>query len=1053
MGKFEVYNASAGAGKTYTLVKNYLAICLGSENTMKFREILAITFTNKAANEMKERIVEQLRQMGTYTASDKKDDAAYSMLFQLADELKLSPEKVSYRSRDILSTILHNYSAFSVSTIDKFTNRLIRSFAQDLKLNSNYEVELDSGEMLSEAIDRMLANLVEGSSTSQVLLEFVNAKLDEGKSPRPEQSLQDMGKNLFDEGAMPFLKKLKGFDSARVMEAGKSLKKEQKQFEASLKSQADQLLDLIHSHGVEKMDFSRGTVYNYITNLQNTDESKWPPNATVLKVLDGGDFYSRANAKNVASKFSPIESELRHGLALAVESVLENYPRYHLISKILTDIYSLATLAEIESNLELVKDETNRLPIGEFNKLISEKLDQEPTAYLFEKLGDRYHYFFIDEFQDTSVLQWKNLLPLIGNAMASSGSVMIVGDGKQSIYRWRGGDVSQFVNLSNDTDPSNKILVGEEIRELYQREKVTLGSNYRSRKQVVEFNNDFFTKAASQLEGEQFKDLYNEASQKVERQEGGYVYLNRLQHDKDTYEEQQCEECLRIIMSVADRGYDLKDITIITRRKQDGSLLAEFLLNHAISVVSPDSLIIAQSADVRAVVSFLKFLVRPDDHGIRWDFLNKIWEADTVRKGFSEKHLFLDKLIHLRAHDLHHYLEETLEGYSLSGILELSLLDKVYRIANMLNLPIQTNPFLHTFMDQVVDYQNKKGDGEAGFVRWWDDKGSSRSISLPEGNSAVNIMTVHKSKGLEFPVTIVPFADWLATTEPGGSSTWMNIEEFNIEGLPVARVKLSESNETFETYRELYNSNKENVYLDNLNLAYVAFTRAVDELYVIGSTGKHKDSQNFTRYIAHYFKESDIDGNMLELGEPLALTRETDLKTAEAKGFDLYKGANWYQKVRISIDAPLNWIDEESSSAAYGKRVHSLMAQVNTKSDVNDVLQKNLDEGYISSLEYDELKPVIGGLVNDSVLQTYYVDGLEVINEEEILIPGNFSARPDRVVVGDNRAHIIDYKTGVVQQNHRQQLDEYRALLTRMGYPNGDNVLIYLAEKPEVVKW
>ena len=975
------------------------------------------------------------------------------MLFQLAEELGLRPEKVSFRSRDILTTILHNYSAFSVSTIDKFTNRLIRSFAQDLKLNSNYEVELDSGEMLSEAIDRMLADLEENSATSQVLLEFVNTKLDEGKSPRPEQSLQEMGRNLFDEGALPFLKRLKGFDSAKVMESGNSLRKEQKQFEAILKGQASQLLDLVHSHGIDKMDFSRGTVYNYITNLQSTDETKWPPNATVLKVLDGGPFYAATKAKVLAAKFDPIDEKLRQGLALAVQSVVENYPRYHLIGKILKDIYSLATLAEIETNLELVKDETNRLPIGEFNKLISEKLDQEPTAYLFEKLGDRYHYFFVDEFQDTSVLQWKNLLPLVGNAMASSGSVMIVGDGKQSIYRWRGGDVSQFVNLSNDTDPSNKIKIGEEVKELYPRKKVNLESNYRSRKEVVEFNNDFFTTTGKLLEGESFQQLYGEAAQKVERQEGGYVYLNRLQYDKETYAEDQCKECFRIINSVVERGYSLKDVTIITRRKSDGAILAEFLLGEGISVVSPDSLMIDQSADVRAIVSFLKFLVRPDDLGVRWDFLNKLWNSEAVGIGFEEKHLFMDKLIHVPAYKLHEFLESNLVDYSLANLLELSLVDKVYYVAGLLKLPIQKNPFLHTFMDQVVDYQNKKGDGESGFVRWWDEKGNTKSISLPEGNDAVNLMTVHKSKGLEFPVTIVPFADWQSTTEPGGSSSWMDIETFGIEGLPVARVGLKDDAYAFDEYKTLHQSNKENVYLDNLNLAYVAFTRAVDELYIIGSKGRHGEGARFTRYISQFFTDKGLGEDIVEFGTPMVVKEGLEKKYTDSVGLEGYTGANWIKKVKISIDAPLNWVDGESAQTSFGKRVHSLMAQIKHHHEVEGVLNENLAKGAISAAEYEELSPVIRGLIKDPVLADYFSESTNVINEEEVLIPGNLSARPDRVVVAENKAHIIDYKTGAVHSKHREQLDSYRNWLTQMGYPNGDNVLVYFGEKPEVIKW
>lgn len=1054
MGKFEVYSASAGAGKTYTLVKNYLKICLDSENNMKFREILAITFTNKAANEMKERIVEQLKEFSEYTSPRKDPDKSYGMLLQLAEEIGVAPEKLSYRARDVLSNILHNYSAFSVSTIDKFTNRLIRSFAQDLKLSSNYEVELDSGEMLSEAIDRMLADLEENSTTSEVLLQFINTKLDEGKSPRPEMNLQQMGYNLFNEGAMPFLKKLRGLDTSSIMQAGKKMKAELVEMEDRLKKQALQLMELIKANGIEKMDFSGGHVYNFINYYLEGRVDKWAPGKMVLKGLEpDASFYAKAKAKTLAFKFDPIELDLRNGLQLLVESFQELFPRYHLIDRILRDIYSLATLAEIESNLELVKEETNRLPIGEFNKLISEKLDKEPTAYLYEKLGDRYHFFFIDEFQDTSVLQWKNLLPLINNAMASSGSVMIVGDGKQSIYRWRGGEVSQFINLCNDADPSNKVAVGEQLMELYPRYNINLGSNYRSRKNVVEFNNEFFTLTGKMLEGEHFQVLYNEASQNVERQEGGYVYLKRFSYDKQTYEEQQCRECLRIIRDAVKRNYSLSDITIITRRKQESALLADFLVKENIAVVSPDSLEVSQSSGVRALVSFLKFLVRPDDLEGRWEFLNALWSQPAIQARFDEKHLFLDRYIHQQALQVHHFLEEHIEAYNYAELLKLSLGDKIYRMSAILKLEVQGNPFLHTFLDQAVDYQNKKQDGEAGFIRWWEEKGCTKSINLPAGVEAVNLMTVHKSKGLEFPVTIVPFADWLATREPMGSSTWMEVGSLEMHGLPVARVGLSEQQYAYDVYRQLHQANKENVYLDNLNLAYVAFTRAVDELYVLSARGIFQEGEKLTRYISSYFETKGLDPECIEIGSRGVKEAKNQEKVSGRGNLMEYASVNWFDKLRVSVDAPLNWKAGEGDQASYGKKVHSLMSKITDSKQVDSVLARELERGNISSDEYSELLPVIQGLTQDPVLVQYFEEGLEVFNEEEILIPGNISARPDRVVRKGDKLHIIDYKTGVPLPVHQEQVNGYRLLLQEMGYPDGDNVLVYLAGQPEVVKW
>ncbi|WP_417609950.1 UvrD-helicase domain-containing protein [Owenweeksia hongkongensis] len=1047
MSKFKIYNASAGAGKTYTLVKEFLRICLKGENANQYRQILAITFTNKAANEMKERIVQKLE-----TFANEQESIQDPMFFQLAEELQVPHIRLSYAAQAALKSILHNYSAFSVSTIDKFTNRLIRSFSQDLKLSSNYEVELDTDELLREAVDRMLADLMEGDATSKVLLEFINDKLSEGKSPRPEQSLLAMGKNLFDEAAYPYLKHLKGFGKEEIMKAAGKLRKEKKDWEDKWSDEALEMMTLIHSQGIERMDFSSGTVYNYILNFVERDSSKWPINKTLEKVVfDGAPFYAKTKAKNLAPKFNPIEDELRTRLEKLVKEVVEVFPRYHLITKILKDVYSLAVLAEIDKNLQEVKEEENKLPIGEFNKLISDKLENEPTAYLFEKLGDRYQYFFIDEFQDTSVLQWRNLLPLINNALSANGSAMIVGDAKQSIYRWRGGEVGQFIDLSNDVDPSNKVLLNGEEMELYSRETLNLGSNYRSRKNVVEFNNDFFTNSADLMQEEVFKDIYAASNQNVERQDGGYVCLKQIEYDKETYEQQQCEESLAVIQDAISRGYTLSDITIITRKKDYLAALAEFLLDKGIKVISPDSLLLEQSQEVRSLVSFLKFLCRPDDFASRWDFLSSLWALDVIKEKYKEEHRFISSHVKSNPVELNSALSGIIPNYSYPELLQQGLLDKVYLLARWFKLDVQGNPFLHTFVDKVSDFQNNKKGGEAEFCRHWDDKGSRQSIALPDGVDAVNLMTVHKSKGLEFPITIVPFADWLSTREPNGSSAWMNLESHDMAGLPVARVSLSENANAHEDYQNLHLRNKGLVYLDNLNLAYVAFTRAVDELYVFGSKGKPKESSNLTIYISQYFRNKGVEGLMLEVGER-GQKRQEDVKD-NALMWKNYEAVSWQDRLRITIDAPLDWNAGESEGTSYGKKVHGVFAKLDGKASVEEIIDNEVILGRLTNEESEPLKTLIDSVLANPEVMPYFAEGVGVLNEKDILLPKKGSLRPDRLSVVDGVVHIIDYKTGVSDPNHQKQLDAYSDVLLEMGFKVGDKVLIYLNENPEVVKW
>lgn len=1047
MAKFKIYSASAGAGKTYTLVKEFLRICLEGGVPSKYRNILAITFTNKAANEMKSRIVQKLEDFSDEQKA--KDD---SVFLELAETLEVSHTRLTYLAQATLKSILHNYSAFSVSTIDKFTNRLIRSFAQDLKLNSNYEVELDTEDLLNEAVDRMLASLNDGDDTSDVLLQFINEKLREGKSPRPEQGLREMGKNLFNEGAYPYLKLLKKVGKAGVIESAAKLRKEKTELEDSWKKQAEEILNFIDANGLKKEHFSGKYLHNFIEYVRDGVVSKWPTNATVQKVVFNGDpFYAKTKAKELAPLFDPIETELREKLHTLFSEMVEKFPRYHLMEKVLKNIYSLAVLTEIERNLQEVKEEENKLPIGEFNKLISEKLENEPTAYLFEKLGDRYQFFFIDEFQDTSVLQWQNLLPLINNAMAASGEAMIVGDAKQSIYRWRGGEVGQFIDLNNDVHPGNKVEVNGKEIELYKRASINLEYNFRSRKNVVEFNNEFFASAAGLMQQPAYEEIYNASEQKVQRQEGGYVQMKLLDYEKETFDQQQCDECLLTIEDALSRNYKLRDVAIITRKKDYLTQLAEFLLEKGINVISPDSLMLSQSAEVRAVVSFLKYLTRPDDHAQRWDFLKVVWSAPHLREKYEELHQFMADHIQLKPVELNNALAVLVEGYNYNTILEQGLLDKVYLLCRWFNLNLQSNAFLHAFLDKVSDFQNNKKGGEAEFCRYWDDKGHKQSIALPDGVDAVNLMTIHKSKGLEFPITIVPFADWLSTGEPRGSEVWINLEGHDMAGLPVAKIGLSQNANAHEDYQLLSDHNKSLVYFDNLNLAYVAFTRAVDELYVFGSSGKYKDGQNLTIYLKKFFADKEVEGSLYEIGEKGEKQAKEEKTTAEH--WQDYNSVFWQDRLRITIDAPLNWRDGESSETSYGKKVHGIFAKLEKSDELHDLLKREVQRGVLSQVESSELETLVSAVLNDPEVSGYYKEGVKVLNEKDIILPDKSNLRPDRLVIDAGKVHIIDYKTGKAKERDKQQLDSYEEVLTQMGLATGDKVLIYFNANPEVVKW
>ncbi len=1044
---FLVYNASAGSGKTYTLVRRYLSLCLKNQSPLAFRQILAITFTNKVANEMKERILEELQNFGASPDED-------SLLGNLAKELGISLEQMQPRADDLLTAILHNYSAFSVSTIDKFTNRIIRSFARNLNLAAHYEVEMDGAEMLREAIDEMLAGLTENSAATQVLLDFVSQSLDENRSPRPEKSLLEMGQNLFQERAFSAVKKLKEIGLEGVENARRELHSEKVKMEKNVQIRAEKLLTFLDENGFHQEDFYSGYLYKYLMFLFEGRTDKWIPSATLLKTAETGEKLYSQSKKHLVQKFAPFEVEIVDRFGSLVQWILPLSARYFLVEKILRKIHSLAALTEIDRHLQHLKERSNRLPIGEFNRLVSERLEDEPVGFVFEKLGEKYAHFFVDEFQDTSILQWQNLTPLINNSIAGGGSAMIVGDGKQSIYRWRGGEVEQFLELSNDEHPSNQIIVNGNPVSLYNRQTEILENNWRSRENIVQFNNEFFVETAAFLKDENHQNLYqNTTEQNAQKKDGGLVEISLLSYetDKEEHNQLQCEKCLEIVQQSHENGFAYGDITFLTRNNRDGALLSEYFLNRKIPVVTPDSLSLGNSPEVQAVVSFLAMLARPDAFENRYPFFIRLWQLPEIQNRFSERHSFLNENIKLPLPAVFAFLKDTQQDISLDAISQESLSDQAYSMARFLKLNVQSNPFIYAFFDAIQKFEMRDGQSASGFLRWWEEKGKDEKIKLGETENAVQVMSIHKSKGLQFPVTVVPFANWRVTQEPRPEA-WLDLEAADFHGLPAALVGLSKPNENAanERYATAFQEYEKNVLLDNLNLLYVAFTRAQQELHVISTSGHREDGKRVQGFLKPFLKRKNA-GEFLRIGEPVQNPKaEESANPPPENSLKKYASQGWRGKLQISQTAPKNWNEKVESPRDFGLKIHSLMAEIETENDIEIALEKMVSRGDFSSRESGRLKEMALEITRHPRLFRLFQKEARILNENEILIPHQKSARPDRVVILENQTHILDYKTGTPNEKDERQILEYRQLLTEMNFPEGDNCLVYLGNSINV---
>ena len=514
---FTIYNASAGSGKTFTLVKAYLKILLQSNNTEQFKRILAITFTNKAVAEMKERIIKMLKSF-----SDKAILAQQDPMFEtICAELNITPEEAHKKSGLLLNTILHNYAAFDISTIDGFTHKIIRTFAHDLRLPLNFEVELDQDALLTEAVDSLIAKAGTDAALTKVLVDFAIEKADDDKSWDVAFDFNKIAKLLTNENDIPYINTLKDKTLNDFKALKTQLKKEMAALENHIVETAQNILNLFKEAQLEFNDFSSGYLPKHFNklaekNFEVTFGNKWQED------LENSTLYPKRVSPQIAATIKQLQPQIASAFNLTMQAV------FHL--KLLKAIYKnttpLSVLNAINNELQSLKMEQNKMLISEFNSIISNQIKNQPTPFIYERLGEKFKHYFIDEFQDTSQMQWENLIPLLDNSLASeNGSSMLVGDAKQAIYRWRGGKAEQFIDLFNKKSSPFPAL---------EATVENLEANFRSFQEVVTFNNGFFHFIASQVFGKDaYKNLYENAPQTISKTEKGYVEISFLNIEKE----------------------------------------------------------------------------------------------------------------------------------------------------------------------------------------------------------------------------------------------------------------------------------------------------------------------------------------------------------------------------------------------------------------------------------------------------------------------------------------------------------------------------------------
>lgn len=1058
---FKVFQASAGSGKTYTIVKEYLKLCLGSEaQTDNFRHILAITFTNASANDMKAKIVNHLTEI-----IESEEVKEHTMEADLLAELGITDEELKHNAQVLMTRIMHDYSSFCVSTIDAFVQKLSRTFAHDLGLPSQYTVSIDNDDVAQTVTENIGVQINEDNPfIINLLQDFSNDRFSNEKSNNLASQLNDFVKKLMEEKAY----QKDGSNNIQDLEQYKQtlafLNEKTRGFEQTIKTFVEQYRAVERQFGLTVDDYwqKKNGVCSFINKLEQKAYAQ--PNSYFHKALDAQKCLS--DPSQVAANAALLEVlvplydyfDKAFGAYLFYKSQRDLLPFYALRSKIRVEFERLAQEDEV-------------VHISEFNKLLNNVMGDFTVPFVYERIGERFHYIFVDEFQDTSVLQWQNLIPLVDNGLSSGRMSMVVGDGKQSIYRFRSGEVEQIVQL-----PEIYAIPEDERKDAFQQYQrnlennftfSNLGNNYRSFQNVVNFNNGFFEWACQELSPE-FQKVYKNdnqsngkavsiAQQPIQKDEG----LVQIElYDAENQPDYCTERTLALVRDLTENhGYRYEDITILTRKTDKGSEIANYLNDNGIPVISQVSILLKSSPKVQLLVNTLRYLIHDDNEAFVANLL--YYRRMTQQEPFDGQ-----------LNGLFGKVKEIAQGTSPIepelGISEDNAFAKAFSKATCLydlcasllrlyQLDTLRDASLNYFMEEVLKYQSNLNEGINDFLEFWEQKQNVLSVKSVSGN-AVNVMTIHKSKGLEFPVVIYPEAIVDLDEKLNKSKAeeeWLQPQALGFEPIPnldQVMFRLDNNAENMGTIAAQHVDNeRQSNRLDNLNLLYVAFTRPVQRLYVLAKQSK-ADKPNLLR---DFLANTPININATEIegiscycfGDPnFGNPKEKQSEPENVMMADSVS-SDWFQKIHVDPNPSMFWMDgtDKMHPREWGELVHQMLSEICTVGDIEVTLEPYLLDGTIDERVAIMLKDKFMQMAQHPMVGEAFSPKAKVKNESDILFNGKI-IRPDRYAELPERIYLLDYKTGKHEEKHKTQLGNYVTALREMVTKEIRAYLVYLSE-------
>lgn len=1070
MAPLTIYKASAGSGKTFTLTREYIKLLF--EKPGQHRRILAVTFTNKATSEMKARILHDLYKLST--------GQNHPLNQALCEDLGISSPSIQLKALGLLHEILHDYSHFSILTIDSFFQRVVRSFARELGLHASYEVAIEQTDVISHSIDDLLHSMEEHPELKEWLIRLAINKMQEGKSWDFHMDLSELGKELSREEFQrnPEATLLNISDKKLLKSFEESLRTLISDFETRLLLLGKSCRNIMETHGLSVDDFS-GKSKGVAGYLQKTAiGTVSPPGSAAQKAYDNPDkWYTKSSPSREA--IQTIFPELNSCLGLIIDLWEQKGTTFRSAASVLKKLHLMGALSELALSIGKYTRDHNLFLLSDTAQLLNKIISDADAPFVYEKTGSFFEHFMIDEFQDTSETQWGNFRPLITNSMASGNENWVVGDVKQSIYRFRNTDWR---------------ILGQKLEAEMPRhssQTKSLQYNWRSDGVIIQFNNTFFAQATNIMSGwfentnmedtetsntvgaqmsHDIRQAYADSCQylpepRKERADKGHVEVRFLPSDsEDSWKEQSLHNLPKDVESLQNLGYRAQDIAILVRTRAEAHDVAQVMLSYkrdhpestaVFDVLSNESLSLVSSSAVQFMITIMRCLENPENP-IHQAYLEH--EYRRYIQPFCSFHDASDKI---------NSIEKTLysdQAHSPGAAIKIFALEwrntPVYELTEKLlkhfglHALRYEQAYIQAFLDTTLQYSRRESTDLQSFLAWWDEHVETQNLIMPEGQNALRLMTIHKSKGLEFKAVIIPLCDW--DIKPKNSKIlWCRNDQSPFHQLELVALGYNkELNNTI--FQKEYLEEKFMSYMDSLNMLYVAFTRAQHTLYVTAPVPNTTDTPSIPKLVHQAVTQTlgwDASGNRFQSGNQCPVSTSPFVSDNPSLASQPFTSGN---KIPTHLTHNTQWFSVGTpgdSPLHLGRILHEIFSRIDHTDSLDPILTQLEQEGMISPSQREHVAQTVKNAWKDKKVREWFDNQQLIKNEASVLLPDGSVCRPDRVLLKGSEAIVIDYKFGKkTSSSHQVQVRTYMNYLHSMGYSSVKGYLWYvLLEKTEEV--